>query len=247
MPDKGSYISGELLRQTQERAAASKPAELTPRSQPAAEAGPETDGASAGDTAVTDPKPTGKKRRRRGRTTLMALGVVLGLGLLAWGSVEQLAGQNASRDAATAPGAATSTPGTATADAGSVSVAVQYQQLVVSGQVKQGCSLTVAPGSCEQAWMGTQSRRFAHEPRAIQSTTIEGSKSDPAAVTEPRSTPKATVVLVTYQYEGESQGQRWVVLVRDSDHKVIDSQSIGADEAGMSLAQVGRKIQEANS
>lgn len=262
MPGEGSYISEEQLRAARERAArqgaqaareAAEAQEVTPRSQdteeppsPAAEtpaAEPATDETTARPIAAPDSTVTSAPRKKR-RIGWKLLGLLF-VALLLWMGAEHL-----NLGGGDEPGGmATPTAGgndQVKPDQQSIKAAVQFETMTIAGPVKRGCALAVDPHSCNQGRISGPVGKFLAKPKVLDTAALAAEGSNDQGVNPAPGAGKRTVVLVTFTIDTTPTPQKWAVLVRDSDHKVIGIESIGSEESGMTLAQVGAQIQEDN-
>ena len=192
--------------------------------------------------------PTPGKFSRRRPWWLWLLGALV-LALLVWIGVEQLRGGSSTStptlSGATSPSASTAPSGVPTVDPASVETALRYETMTTAGPVTTGCQLAVDPTTCVQTYEGSTSK-FVSKPRVLSTAVLSGAAAQTGNVQPTGATGDRTVVLLTYTITATPTPQRWALLVRNSDHKVIGDQSIGSEQSGMTLAQVGQQIAEAN-
>lgn len=183
---------------------------------------------------------------RRRRWVLWVVGALV-LALLVWIGIEQLSTGGSTSPTLSTTAAPTTGDATAKAagDPASIRAAIDYETYTTAGPVARGCALAVDPDSCRLS-VGTTPAKFLSKPKSLSTAALAGT---PAQTGDLASTPAVgarTVVLLTFTITATPTPQRWAVLVRDADHKVVGDQSIGAEQAGMTLIQVGQQIAEAN-
>lgn len=187
---------------------------------------------SQASTEAAEPKAKKRFRFTRRRVILLVIAALL-LALGVWIIVEKL---NAPESGGGDYEAGSPTTTGRAADPHSVRAGVTAHRLVVSGQLDKGCPMYVAPRECRAGWDDKRTG-FKVKPAAEASAGLDARDDHPAS----------TVVVVYYQPSDSNVTHRRAVLVRDSDHKVVDTESLGSEETGLSLRQVGEKMREETS
>lgn len=191
-----------------------------PPTAPAAKpAGPPSPPTVPPKTSAAGAEPT-KKRRRWAWIIIAAVLAAL----IAWSVYDHLTAPDGSTPSSTSRG-------TSTANTAGANVALKYLTASLANHPDTACPLAADEASCRRVAAVSTAFETSEAPHVVQAEHVSRGGLAGDADT-------ATGVLIQFTIKDQANPQREVVFVRDGDLKVLDTESVGHDDAGKSLQQL---------